>query len=153
MEVVKRHVGHEPSGETSMYDPFNQDGRPYNPMTTAGCLALCAILEPHREAEERLQTGLKLWREMSGTSQPRLSLAGFEKKRELCNSDAEVRLLPAPIYFKAPTNFESFIAMCRPPIFLHATGIAVTHDAAAARDPAEHKHRKDSGFLCNDALN
>ena len=30
---------------------------------------------------------------MSGTSQPRLSLAGFEKKRERCNSDAEASLL------------------------------------------------------------
>jgi len=93
MDEVQRHVGHEPSGEASDYNPFNEDGRPYNPMTTAGCLALCAILEPHREAEERLQTALLLWREMSGTSQPRLSLAGFEKKRELCNSDAEASLL------------------------------------------------------------
>jgi len=69
-DKVKRHVGHEPSGQA--FNAFILDTRipdekkPHNPMINAGAIVCASLLRPTSEPADRFDYVLDIWKRLAG---------------------------------------------------------------------------------------
>ena len=80
-EVVHRHVGTEPSGQSFNELTLNQEGRPHNPMINAGAIMSAALIRPQDEMADRFDYVLQMWERLAGGARPTFSNSTYLSER------------------------------------------------------------------------
>jgi glutaminase len=65
-DVVHRHVGREPSGQSFNEITLNSEGLPHNPMINSGAIMCSALVEPQAPLADRFDRIMSVWRDMAG---------------------------------------------------------------------------------------
>lgn len=63
---VHKHVGYEPSGQAFNAFVLNRDNLPHNPLINAGAMVVSSLIKPHDDEDERFETIIDFYRELSG---------------------------------------------------------------------------------------
>jgi len=66
VDVVHRHVGREPSGQSFNEITLNKRGLPHNPMINAGAIMCAALIKPTLPLSDRFDYVMNVWRALAG---------------------------------------------------------------------------------------
>jgi glutaminase len=80
-EVVHRHIGTEPSGQSFNELTLTQEGRPHNPMINAGAIMSSALIRPEVEMADRFEHVLDMWGRLTGGTRPTFSNSIYLSER------------------------------------------------------------------------
>lgn len=80
-EVVHRHIGCEPSGQSFNELTLNHEGRPHNPMINAGAIMSTALIRPELSMADRFDYVLEMWQRLSGGTKPGFSNPTYLSER------------------------------------------------------------------------
>ena len=80
-EVVHRHVGTEPSGQSFNELTLNQQRRPHNPMINAGAIMSAALIRPDDEMADRFDHVVGMWQRLAGGTRPTFNNAIYLSER------------------------------------------------------------------------
>ncbi|MDY7095412.1 MAG: glutaminase A [Acidobacteriota bacterium] len=80
-EVVHRHIGTEPSGQSFNELTLNQEGRPHNPMINAGAIMSSSLIRPEAEMADRFDYVLEMWERLAGGARPTFSNSIYLSER------------------------------------------------------------------------
>ena len=80
-EVVHRHIGCEPSGQSFNELTLNPRGLPHNPMINAGAIMSCSLIQPDATMADRFDHVLTQWQELTGGVRPGFSNPTYLSER------------------------------------------------------------------------
>jgi glutaminase len=80
-EVVHRHIGCEPSGQSFNELALNPRGLPHNPMINAGAIMSCSLIQPGTTMADRFDHVLAQWQELTGGVRPGFSNPTYLSER------------------------------------------------------------------------
>ncbi len=69
-DVVHRHIGREPSGQSFNELTLDSLGRPHNPMINAGAIMAASLIRPSAMAAERFELVMDTWKSLAGSDIP-----------------------------------------------------------------------------------
>ena len=80
-EIVHKHIGCEPSGQSFNELTLNKEGRPHNPMINAGAIMSCSLIKPDQSIDSRFDYVSKMWQRACGGVQPGFSNPTYLSER------------------------------------------------------------------------
>eukprot|EP01094_Clydonella_sp_ATCC50884_P000196 TRINITY_DN1015_c0_g1_i2.p1 TRINITY_DN1015_c0_g1~~TRINITY_DN1015_c0_g1_i2.p1 ORF type:complete len:510 (-),score=183.10 TRINITY_DN1015_c0_g1_i2:187-1695(-) len=66
IDHVKKHVGHEPSGEAFNAFVLDKNNLPHNPMINAGAMMAASLVRPELEPADRFDYIIGIWKRLAG---------------------------------------------------------------------------------------
>ncbi|MBT8486705.1 MAG: glutaminase A [Phycisphaerales bacterium] len=81
-EVVHRHIGCEPSGQSFNELTLNREGRPHNPMINAGAIMSGALIRSRKPMADRFDHVMDAWRRACGGERPGFSNTMYLSERQ-----------------------------------------------------------------------
>jgi len=80
-DVVHRHVGCEPSGQSFNELTLNKQGRPHNPLINAGAIMAGSLIRPGADMADRFDHVLEMWQRLAGGARPGFSNPTYLSER------------------------------------------------------------------------
>jgi glutaminase len=81
-EVVHRHMGREPSGQSFNELALNPEGLPHNPMVNAGAIMTTSLIRPTDDVADRFDLVAETWRRLAGGRRPGFNNAVYLSERQ-----------------------------------------------------------------------
>lgn len=81
-EVVHQYVGAEPSGKTFNELALNAKSQPHNPMINAGAIMCGALIKQGKDASDRFDHVMRLWRDCAGNEKVGFDNAVYLSERQ-----------------------------------------------------------------------